>query len=170
MLLQNMNRLLRIRSFVKSREKSSIFNISFNFPNSNHFLANRNIQVNRFSTVPEGFVGFIEHQLRNPGDTTDGFVSRQRLESAFVRLQDCLKDQEDLKSLLSDPSTDSEMLELAGSDIKKLEDIGAELVDELTDILIPATEYDTENAVIEVTFQGFAIFDYSKLKLKTEEY
>jgi len=94
-----------------------------------------------------GIIKLVEHELES-GQCD--FATKQSLEAACTDLKSHLKDREDLDQFVQDLNNEKDMLELARLDIEELKQNIEHVIDSLTNLLIPCTDYDAENAVLEV--------------------
>ena len=102
------------------------------------------------SSVPDGLLDLVDHQLAQQGGDSLDFHYNQMLQQTADQLKKCLEDKTDLELLLTDATTDPEMVQLAKSDLGNLEEKAAVLVEQIKVVLIPKTQYDSEDAIIEV--------------------
>ena len=93
-----------------------------------------------------GIIKLVEHELES-GQCD--FATKQSLESACTDLKSHLKDREDLDQFVQDLNNEKDMLELARLDLEELKQNIEVVIDSLTNLLIPCTDYDAENAVLE---------------------
>ena len=93
-----------------------------------------------------GIIKLVEHELES-GQCD--FATKQSLEAACTDLKSHLKDREDLDQFVQDLNNEKDMLELARLDIEELKQNIEHVIDSLTNLLIPCTDYDAENAVLE---------------------
>jgi len=81
-----------------------------------------------------------------------GFVKLAQIQASFRELKKCLEDQAEVGSLLTDPTVDVDMKELARADLTQLQQDESRLCSQLGGLLIPEERYDKENALLEVFF------------------
>ena len=120
---------------------------SFPLPLSSQTRRVSSTSGTRDESSTSGIIKLVEHELETG---QSNFATKQRLEAAFRDLRTCLEDRADLERMVEDSATEKEMLDLAKLDLEALDENIENLIDTLTDLLIPDAEYDAENAVLEV--------------------
>lgn len=94
--------------------------------------------------VPPNFMTFLEAECRKDNNWNS------QLKLGYEQLNGKLSDHQDLLSLISEETNDKDLIEAANSEIFSLDDEINDLVEVISEKLVPPEKYDCENAVLEV--------------------
>jgi len=100
-------------------------------------------------TSPANLYKLIENKLSSD-DFSQTFASKQSLREAYTEIKKCEKDLHELRSLIDNPHTEQDMLDLATQEIESLNQAMMGFTEKVKELIIPDPQYDAENAIIEV--------------------